>query len=182
MRTLVVGLPGSAMPSFGALLPPRALEALVLDVKERCDRFSEERPEPALSFSRPPLYTEESAARGHVVYQREKCGSCHGSVGRGDGPAARTLKDLSGRPVHPRDYTRGVFRGGFRRLDLCRAFSTGLDGTPMPALPGAVSQDDRWDLTHYLVSLSHDRSKVLRAMEVAPSWYEPMRAWGLPWR
>ena len=40
----------------------------------------------------------ESAARGRAVFE-ERCASCHGSAGRGDGPA------LAGSPIRPPDFT-----------------------------------------------------------------------------
>jgi cytochrome c oxidase cbb3-type subunit 2 len=182
LRTLAIGLPGSSMIGFGALLSDDALRALVLEVKARCVRFAEEKPDAPSASGAAPLYEAASVERGAAVYRRERCASCHGEAGRGDGPAARALKDLAGRALRPRDHTRGVFRSGFGRADLYRAFSTGLDGTPMPALPASVAARDRWDLAHYLVSLSHDRSRWLRFLESPPSFYEPARAWGLPWR
>lgn len=181
-RTVAVGLPGTAMPSFAGLLGEPAVVALALEVEARCDRFTEESPEPPLQIGRPPSYEAASVARGKAVYVRERCASCHGESGRGDGAVAGALKDLRGRPVRPRDHTRGIYRSGFGRRDIYRAFSTGLDGTPMPALPPGVSEAERWDLTHYLVSLSARRSRAARLLESAPSWYEPARAWGLPWR
>jgi mono/diheme cytochrome c family protein len=182
LRTLYVGLPGSAMPAFAELLPLPALRALVREVRQRCDRFVHERPDEPLAIGRPGLYDAASVERGQRVYAREKCASCHGDAGRGDGPAARALKDVGGRSLRPRDYSAGVFRGGFQRRDIYRAFSTGLDGTPMPALPDSILAADRWDLTHFIVSLSHRRSSLLRGLEQPPTWYEPVRAGGLPWR
>lgn len=182
LRTLSLGLPGSSMAGFGSLLSDDALRALALEVKARCVRFADEKPEEPLAIGAAPLYEPASVERGAAVYRRERCASCHGEAGRGDGPAARALKELGGRAIRPRDHTRGVFRSGFGRADLYRAFSTGLDGTPMPALPASVAARDRWDLVHYLVSLSHDRSRLLRFLESPPSFYEPARAWGLPWR
>jgi mono/diheme cytochrome c family protein len=183
LRTVAVGLPGAAMPSFGPLLPEAGLHAVAAQVEARCSRFAEESPEPPLPLPwPPPPYSTESARRGKAVYAREHCASCHGEGGRGDGLAAAALRDLRGRPVRPRDHTRGVYRGGFGRLDIYRAFSTGLAGTPMPAVPPTVSQADRWDLTHFLVSLSASRNRAARLLESTPSWYDPARAWGLPWR
>jgi len=182
VRTLAVGIPGSDMPSFGALLPANALPALALEVEARCDRFAEESAEAPLAIGDPPLYEADSAARGRAVFVRERCATCHGDGGRGDGVVSRALRDLRGRSVRPRDYTRGVFRSGFGRRDIYRAFSTGLDGTPMPAVPPSVPVSDRWDLTHYLVSLSDGRSRAARLLESAPSWFDPARSWGLPWR
>lgn len=181
-RTVAVGLPGTAMPSFAGLLGEPALVALALEVEARCDRFAEESPEAPLRIGQPPPYDAASIARGRAIYARERCASCHGESGRGDGVVAAALKDLRGRPVRPRDHSRGIYRSGFGRRDIYRAFSTGLDGTPMPALPPSVSEAERWDLTHYLVSLSSRRSRAARLLESAPSWYEPARTWGLPWR
>jgi mono/diheme cytochrome c family protein len=182
LRTLYIGLPGSAMPAFAELLPLPALRALVREAKQRCDRFGRELPEEPLAIGRPELYDAASVERGQRVYAREKCASCHGDAGRGDGPSSRALKDVGGRLVRPRDYSAGIFRGGFGRRDIYRAFSTGLDGTPMPALADSIPVADRWDLTHFIVSLSHRRSQLLRALEQPPTWVEPARAGGLPWR
>lgn len=182
LRTLQVGLPGTAMPSFGALMGSAVLRAVVRQVKQRCQRFAEEQPETPLHPPGRAFYSADSVARGSRIYRREGCHKCHGDQGRGDGLAAGTLRDNRGRPIEPRDYTRGVFRSGFHRKDIYRAFSTGLDGTPMPALPETVNEPDRWDLTHYIVSLSHDRSRLLRVLERAPTWYEPVSSWSLPWQ
>jgi cytochrome c oxidase cbb3-type subunit 2 len=182
LRTLYVGIPGTAMPSFARLVPLPELRAIVMEVQRRCDRFTGATAGTPLARPRWERYEDESAARGRTIYKREGCHSCHGDAGRGDGPAAGPLKDAAGRPIRPRDHTAGTFRSGFGRADIFRAFSTGLDGTPMPALPAAVSERDRWDLTHYLVSLSASRSALLRAATQAPTWYEPARTRGLKWR
>lgn len=182
LRSLYVGLPGSAMPSFGDLLPLPSLRALVQQVKLRCDRFAEEKAGEPLAVLDAPGAGTAVRARGQGIYVREGCRSCHGPVGRGDGPAAGTLVDAQGRSIRPRDHTLGVFRGGFHAADVYRAFSTGLEGTPMPAVPEEVSAQDRWDLVRYIVSLSDGRSRVWRAMTRPPSWYEPMSRWRRPWQ
>jgi mono/diheme cytochrome c family protein len=182
LRTISVGLPGAAMPSFAALLPLPSLLALVAEAKEPCGRFRLESPEPPLDLPVPTVFTAASVAAGRRVYDRERCASCHGDAGRGDGPAAAALRDAQGRPIRPRDHTRGVFRGGFRRVDLVRAFSTGLDGTPMPALAETVSASDRVDLANHLADLSRRRCGVARALDEPPTFYEPVRAFALPWQ
>ena len=184
VRSLYVGLPGTSMPSFADLLSLPAMRALAQQVKARCERFSRQQPDPPLRRPAAAVpYGEISVARGEQIYKQQRCHSCHGATGRGDGPAARSLKDLQGRPVLPRVHAHGVFRSGFRREDIVRAFSTGLDGTPMPALPeGAVSDSGRWDLANFIVSLSHRRSRVLRLLQSRPTWYEPAAGWSLPWR
>lgn len=183
LRTLYVGLPGAAMPGFAGQVSLPGLRALVRQVKQRCDRFATERPEASLLRPAPaPRYSDDSVSRGRLVYLEQRCAACHGDTGRGDGPASATLKDAQGRAIRPRDHTRGVFRSGFGRADVLRAFSTGMDGTPMPALPATVTPRQRWDLAHYIVSLSLRRGRLQRTLEAPPSWYEPLATWGLLWR
>ena len=79
---------------------------------------------------------------------------CHGETGRGEGPSAPTLKDDLGHPIRAADLTyRWTFRGGPRREDIFRTFSTGLNGTPMPSFFDSVAEADRWALTDYVHSL-----------------------------
>ncbi len=184
LRALYVGLPGTSMPSLADRVSLPALRALVAQVKARCRRFAEERPEPALPRPKNPVaYSAASVARGRVIYREQKCANCHGEEGRGDGPAAATLKDLQGKPARPRVHADGVFRSGFRRRDIYRAFSTGLDGTPMPALTATgLDEASRWDLANFIVSLSHGRSRVWRFLGQRPTWYEPAASWGLQTR
>jgi cytochrome c oxidase cbb3-type subunit 2 len=182
LRTLYVGIPGTAMPSFAQLISMPAMRALSREVKARCDRFGREEPGEPIPPPGWELYSEASTRRGRGIYKREGCSACHGEKGEGDGPAAHTLKDASGAPIRPRNYTEGLFRSGFARADIYRAFSTGLDGTPMPALPESVTARDRWDLTHYIVSTSKGRGRLLRTLEQDATWFEPVYTWRLPWR
>jgi mono/diheme cytochrome c family protein len=180
LRTLYVGIPGSAMPSFGEVMPVPVLRALVREVSRRCDRLAREPAGAALAVLDAPGAADASVERGRRVYGREGCASCHGDAGDGDGPAAGNLRDAQGRRISPRDYTRGVFRSGFTAGDVYRAFSTGLDGTPMPAVPEEVSARDRWDLTRYILSLSA-RRRLWRAVSQPPTWYEPALGRRRPW-
>lgn len=172
MRTLHVGIPGSAMPALADVVSLSALWALAAKIKDLSPRFKEERPDPALPLAEAPPRDSASTARGAQIYGAQGCAGCHGSAGEGDGPAASQLKDNQGRPLLPRDHTRGIFRSGFTRKDLFRAISTGLDGTPMPALPDDLSAAARWDLVDHLVSLSAGRSRLWRYLERGPSWVD----------
>jgi mono/diheme cytochrome c family protein len=107
-----------------------------------------------LEFPKPPKYTKESAAAGRKIYEDTGCISCHGELGRGDGPSARTLVDDWGFPIKPADFTqRWTFRGGPTREDIFRTMTTGLNGTPMPAFGDALKPEERWAITDYMVSL-----------------------------
>ncbi|MCZ6650708.1 MAG: ethylbenzene dehydrogenase-related protein, partial [Acidobacteria bacterium] len=49
---------------------------------------------------------------------------------------------------------RWTFRGGPSRKDIFRAFTTALNGTPMPSYAESMSVEQRWELTDYVWSLS----------------------------
>ena len=107
-----------------------------------------------LTFEKAPKYTKESAAAGRKVYEDTGCINCHGDLGRGDGPSARTLVDDWGFPIRAADFTqRYTFRGGPTREDIFRTMTTGLNGTPMPAFGDALTAEERWAITDYMVSL-----------------------------
>jgi cytochrome c oxidase cbb3-type subunit 2 len=93
------------------------------------------------------------------------CWSCHGKDGRGYGPSAATLTDSKGYPIKPFDFTSGSrFKCGESDRDMFRDLVTGLDGTPMPSFGGAMNADQRWDVVHYIRSLSahkgHTKPKI----------------------
>lgn len=102
----------------------------------------------------PPPMTPESIERGAQGYIDQGCGACHGVLGRGDGLAAKTLKDEWDNPLRPVDLTkRWTFRAGPTRKDIYRTFSTGVNGTPMPSYGETLAEEDRWDLVDYIHSL-----------------------------
>jgi len=81
----------------------------------------------------PPAASAPSTLDIKSVYDAN-CASCHGSNGRGDGPAAGSLDPA------PRDFSKGIYK--FRSTasgslptddDLARVIAVGLPGTSMPA-------------------------------------------------
>jgi mono/diheme cytochrome c family protein len=83
------------------------------------------------------------------------CANCHGTDGRGDGPAANALNPS------PRDFTRGTYK--FRSTawgsiptdeDLYRAVAGGLPGTSMPAWKGLLSDGQIRALVVYVKQFS----------------------------
>lgn len=87
---------------------------------------------------------EESIAEGQHVYD-ENCVSCHGPLGKGDGPLAETLTpppaDLAMHMMHFTDeYIFGIVQNG-------------KPGTAMPAFGERLEEDSIWHLLNYLHTL-----------------------------
>ena len=102
--------------------------------------------------SRPP-----SVARGAAVY-RERCASCHGESGRGDGPKAKTLQ---GPP--PADLADPAVMGGTSLLEIYRKIAIGVPGTAMPEFAEDVSEEDRWAVAAYVATLQYGGSATAAA-------------------
>jgi cytochrome c oxidase cbb3-type subunit I/II len=157
-RTITMGIPGTAMPPWHELTE-KDRWFVIQYVKTFSDRWKEERPEPSIEIPPEPPSTPESVARGKEFFQQMKCAECHGEDGKGNGPSAETLRDNWGNPIKPYDFTRGGFlKSGPTPQDLYKAFSTGLDGTPMPSFSDYLTPEQRWDLVHYVESLSQPGS------------------------
>lgn len=109
-----------------------------------------------LETRKAPSFSAESARRGRLVFEENKCMDCHGRQGRGDGESGPTLEDDWGQRIRPADLTkRWTFRGGPAREDIYRTFMTGLNGTPMPSYASSIEkEEDRWALVDYVHSLS----------------------------
>jgi mono/diheme cytochrome c family protein len=124
-------------------------------VKSFSDRFKFETPGDLIVIPPEPANDAASVARGKIVYDQMKCAECHGVDGKGDGPSASTLRDNWGNVILPRDFTHGGtdMKSGPTPQDLYKAFSTGLDGTPMPSYSDFVDPNQRWDLVHYTMSV-----------------------------
>jgi mono/diheme cytochrome c family protein len=148
------GMPYTSMPPWPQLTDDE-LKHLAYYIKSFSADFSNpDFNQDPVKLPKAPKYTKESAEAGRKVYEATGCIKCHGDVGRGDGPSARTLADDWGFPIKPADFTqRWTFRGGPTREDIFRTMTTGLNGTPMPAFGDALKEEDRWAITDYMYSL-----------------------------
>jgi len=83
-----------------------------------------------------------SLARGAQVF-RTNCASCHGELGRGDGPMAKGMEPK------PADLSAAAELRDQSPLDYYRRVSIGIVGTAMPAFETRLSPEDRWAAALY---------------------------------
>jgi mono/diheme cytochrome c family protein len=150
----------------GGVITPDIIVDTYRDVWEKWDTAAEK----LITFDgEVPMPTAERIAHGRKLFMDKNagnCSSCHGDLGLGDGASAweviggvsQRVVDDWGFEIQPRNLTTGIFRGGRRPIDIYRRITAGINGTPMPAAPDILTPEDRWDLVHYVLSLSevHD--------------------------
>jgi mono/diheme cytochrome c family protein len=148
-------MPYTSMPGW-----PKLSNQQVRDLAYFLTTFSEEFSNPAsaptpVALPSAPRVTEESIELGRKLYADTGCIQCHGTLGRGDGPSAPTLTDDWGYPIRAADLAqRWTFRGGSSREDIFRTMTTGFTGTPMPGFLDALTPEELWAITDFIVDLS----------------------------
>lgn len=102
----------------------------------------------ASGIESPLPHSGATIAAGRATFQ-QRCAACHGERGRGDGPAAAGLHpppaDLL---LHVPQHTEG---------ELYFFIARGIPGTAMPAWRAVLSEEERWQLVHYLHALGEGR-------------------------
>ena len=163
--TISRGIHASGMPSWRPLLRQDRAD-LVAYIKTFSTAFQEEKPGTPVQIPPEPSNSPESIQRGAELFQSMNCWSCHGKDGRGYGPSAATLTDSKGFPITPFDFTSGSrFKCGDSDRDMFRDLVTGLDGTPMPSFASAMNDAQRWDVVHYIRSLSNRKEHAKLKIE-----------------
>ena len=158
-RTIKTGVAGTMMPAF-ATLNDGELTAVITYIKGLSPRWKD----PKLAGSPikvppPPEWLDDAekaqphVKAGHIAFAAH-CASCHGDRGKGDGPAARTLIDISGQAIPPADLSNPDHHSGPTPGDLFRSIAMGLDGTPMAGHLETLGTEKIWELVAYIQSLS----------------------------
>jgi mono/diheme cytochrome c family protein len=152
-RIISRGANGTGMPPWTYLLPDEDRWALVDYVKTFDTRFAAAQALKAMAL--PDAPKSHSVEKGRDVYAKMQCAKCHGDDGRGVGPSTPTLVDAKGRYVNTRDLTQpGSFRTGWTDREVLRTLETGMNGVPMPSYSGAMSKQEEYDLTAYVLSMA----------------------------
>ena len=162
------GMPYTSMPAW-----PNFSDSDASDIAYFLTTFSSEfsNPERApqpIQLPSAPKSSKESIEAGKKLFEETGCVKCHGSLGRGDGPSAPTLKDDWDHPIRAADFAQNwTFRGGSSREDIFRTMSTGLNGTPMPSFADALTPEQRWAITDFIVSLSGENGPAYTNIVIA---------------
>ncbi len=171
------GLVNSNMPSWSALTGQQRAD-LVVFIKTFSPRWKSEKPGDPILVTAEPTINLEGIQHGKELFTKLECWKCHGTEGRGDGPAAATLTDSNNQPIRPYDFESGSrFKCGTTNNDLFKIFMTGLDGTPMPSFADVLKPNEAWDLVHYLrtLQITHE-SPELRLWESTKEGAEIVKA------
>jgi cytochrome c oxidase cbb3-type subunit I/II len=151
-RTITNGLHSTNMPPWSAITEVERRD-LTQYVKTLSPRFQKEPQGKPIVIPPRPEFTPALVEKGHEVWNKMQCASCHGETGKGDGSSAPTLRDDWGQPIAPRDFTRGSLKVGDEPEDLFRTFMTGLNGSPMPSYAESIRPEESWALVGYVRSL-----------------------------
>lgn len=96
----------------------------------------------AMSLSVPEMVISQ----GKALFE-EKCISCHGQTGQGNGPDAASLM------TRPIDFTDQSIMAGNSTASIYQAISDGIQ-PDMPAYAAALDDNQRWALASYLQTLT----------------------------
>src|SRR6202521_2079777 len=113
---------------------------------------------PTTYAASPVRYTTDAIVRGASLYA-QRCSTCHGIEGHGDGPAATSLS------VQPVNLVEHVPH--HRAGELFWWIAHGIPGTPMPGFASQMGDAEMWDLIQFLRAQSEaeDATALIRRVE-----------------
>jgi DMSO reductase family type II enzyme heme b subunit len=159
------GMPGTGMPSWKSLLSDQDRWDVVAYIKTLTDLFKGQANPPALDYSKKVATSKESIEKGAKAFEAAKCFECHGT--RGKGNMMKKLKEDGGARVWPRNFTKAqTFRAGHTPEAIFSRVTNGIPGTPMTSFAadttgnGKLSEEDRWHVANYVMSLEDPNNKV----------------------
>lgn len=92
------------------------------------------------SYVNPHIGNQKAVEKGRKLYMK-LCWTCHGKSGKGDGPAAATLK------VTPSDYTEDLVQ---TQSDGALYWKITHGRGEMVSYKSLLSEDQRWTLVNYI--------------------------------
>lgn len=126
-----------------SLLPPPTVAAAAAPAQEPWVA-----PEEARAVENPVPPGEEALAAGRAAYEA-RCATCHGDTARGDGKATRFI-----RPA-PADLSTVEARDRMTDGEIFYKITEGRK--PMPGMARTLTEEERWQVVHYLRTLQPPR-------------------------
>lgn len=123
-----------------------AFLAAIAPIQLDAHTLSSDIPKEAKERKNPLPHEEAVIKKGKGLYT-DRCLSCHGSSGKGDGPAAASLEH------RPPDLTR-VLIG---QTDGALLWKIGRGGGAMPSYETSLTEEERWQTIHYLRTLEEPK-------------------------
>ncbi len=161
--TIRDGLPGTSMPAWGEVLTAPQIDGLVTLIREfgYWDGEAEE------DLGTLPMEmgvrvesNTDSLSRGAELFVKA-CVQCHGTEGRGNVTSGKVLRDDWQDRIWPRNLTRPeTWRATLDAEDIFQRISGGIRGTPMPEHTTTMSEDERWDIANYAMTLRDNSNPV----------------------
>ena len=169
------GMPYTSMPAWPTLSDQEVSDLAYYLTTFSPDFSNVERAPQPVPLPSAPAATTESIELGKELYVENGCVKCHGTLGRSDGPSAETLVDELDYPIRSADLSKSwTFRGGSSREDIFRTMTTGFNGTPMPSYEEALTPEQRWAITDFIVSLSGSSEPGYSNLVVAKPALDPI--------
>ncbi|MBF8250866.1 MAG: hypothetical protein HW382_494 [Deltaproteobacteria bacterium] len=159
-RMISDGMPDSSMPLWKDILSEQERWDLVAYLKKLAGLEDAKK---QLDFSKQVKTSAESIERGKKLFL-DRCAECHGDAGKG--VAIKKLKDDLGFRTWPRNFTKPwTFRASSDPKDIFARMSVGIPGTQMPSFADPASKkklsdEERWDVANYVVSLKDGTKEV----------------------
>jgi caa(3)-type oxidase subunit IV len=95
----------------------------------------------------PWISTPDLVEKGKTIFAGQ-CVACHGANGEGNGPAAASLNPP------PRNFHQSAgWKNGRKVSMIFKTLKEGIPGSAMASF-ATLASDDRWALTHYVISLN----------------------------
>ncbi len=169
-RMISDGMPGTSMPGWSDVLKENERWDVIAYIKVLAQGMFEETGAESVDFSGEVPTSPDSIAKGKEIFlKKAQCNECHGEDGRGDGMKA--LKDdIFEKRVWPRNLTQPwTFRSGSSAKDIYSRVTAGIPGTPMPSFTKgtkALTNEERWHVANYAVSLADTTKKVVEGKKV----------------
>ena len=110
--------------------------------------------EPAFDITKvqdPWVSSPELVAYGHKFFTTN-CSMCHGTEGKGDGPAGMSLNP------RPRNFVEGKWTQGDGIIAHFKVLQTGIPGSSMASFSN-MKAADRWAVLQFIESITNNKSK-----------------------